>query len=154
MGVLRWQALDWATAVWENQTDLCSSFQAFIIEMRKVSDHPVPSNEAVAKLFSLCQGSRSVAEYAIKFQTQVEDTGCNLEVQQVVFLSEALKDGLAARDEPEGLNALFSLYSHPDNCQREWCQEKQGRITQRHQFLILGHDPAWPPNLHYLLPHP
>lgn len=44
---------------------LCSNFQAFSQEMRKVFDHPIKGREAVSQLLSLTQGNQSVFKYSV-----------------------------------------------------------------------------------------
>lgn len=51
------------TAKWNRQTPACSSFQAFSKELHKVFSMGIESS------FHLCQGVRTVADYAIDFRT-------------------------------------------------------------------------------------
>ena len=107
MSLLRGSALDWATAVRESQPHICLSFDTFISEMKKVFDHPVRGRDASRRLLSLRQGSRSVAEFSVEFRTVAADSGWNNESLQDVFLqglNEAIKDELAARDDPVSLD--------------------------------------------------
>lgn len=55
-------------AEWEKRAPIVSSYSDFTDEMRKIFDHPVRSKEASKRLFSLRQGPRSVAEFAVEFR--------------------------------------------------------------------------------------
>lgn len=103
IGCLRGQALHWASAVWERQERVCFSYSAFIAEMKMVFDHPVRGGDAAKRLFSLHQGNRSVAEFAIEFRSLAVESGWNKEALHGPFLnalSEELKDEMAAREPP------------------------------------------------------
>lgn len=68
-------------------------------EMKMVFDHPVRGGDAAKRLFSLRQGNRSVAEFAIEFRSLAVESGWNEEALHGAFLnslSEELKDELAA----------------------------------------------------------
>uniref|UniRef100_A0A8C9X8K7 CCHC-type domain-containing protein n=1 Tax=Sander lucioperca TaxID=283035 RepID=A0A8C9X8K7_SANLU len=120
-------ARSWGSAVWESQSDVCNSYVAFTTEMRKVFDHPVRGKEAAKRLFSLRQGSRSVAEMAVEFRTLAAVSGWNDEALQGVFinaLSETLKDELVSHDESPTLDNLISLTIRLDNRIRERRRER------------------------------
>lgn len=68
IGCLRGSARSWATAEWEKRAPIVSSYSDFTDEMRKIFDHPVRGKEASKRLFSLRQGPRSVAEFAVEFR--------------------------------------------------------------------------------------
>ena len=132
IGCLRGAALTWATAVWESQSDACSSYASFTQEMRRNFDHPVQGKDAAKRLLSLRQGSRSVAEMAIEFRTLAAESGWNDEALHGVFqnaLSEVIKDELVSRDEPKTLEELISLAVRIDNRRRERRREKTGKDT-------------------------
>ena len=54
-------------------------YSAFTEEMRKVFDHPVRGKGASQRLLRLCQGSRSVASFAVEFRNLVAESGWNEE---------------------------------------------------------------------------
>uniref|UniRef100_A0A8C5DM91 CCHC-type domain-containing protein n=1 Tax=Gouania willdenowi TaxID=441366 RepID=A0A8C5DM91_GOUWI len=117
----------WGSAVWESQSALCFSYDAFVLEMQKVFDHPVRGKDAAKRLLSLRQGSRSVAELAIDFRTLAAVSGWNDEALQGAFqnaLTDSIKDELVSRDEPESLDHLISLAIKIDNRLRERRREK------------------------------
>ena len=53
MGLLRGNALAWATAIWDSQSPHLDSYMSFTTEFRKVFDHPVTGKDASQRLFSL-----------------------------------------------------------------------------------------------------
>lgn len=69
---------------------------------RAVVDCPIQGKEAAKCLLMLCQGSWSVAEYAVAFRTLVAESGWNGKALQGFHnkLWDHIKDGLVAMDEP------------------------------------------------------
>ena len=122
LSLLTGPARDWGSAVWEAQSPLCHSAGAFVQEMKKVFDHPIRGHEAGRHLFTLRQGSRSTAEYAVEFRTLAAESGWNDVALQGAFLRglcEGVKDELATRDESPSLEVLISLAIRVDNRHRE-----------------------------------
>ncbi len=128
IGLLRGAALEWASVHWRRQDQVTTTYVAFTTEMTKVFDHPVQGNDASMRLFSLHQGLRSVAEYAIEFRTLAVESGWNDESLLAVFingLSERLKDELVTHPEPVNLDNLIALTIRIDNRCRERRRQKQ-----------------------------
>ncbi|CAJ0928676.1 unnamed protein product, partial [Ranitomeya imitator] len=78
----------------------------------KVFDEPGRLVSTTESLFNLYQGTLSVAQYAIRFQTLSSDLGWNNEALVGAFwrgLSSRIKDELAGRDTPTALDDLISL---------------------------------------------
>ncbi|KAK6314500.1 hypothetical protein J4Q44_G00159590, partial [Coregonus suidteri] len=126
--LLRGRALEWASAVWERQDTCMASYQQFTAEMRKLFDHPVQGKDAAKLLFSLRQGTRSVADFVVEFRTLAVESGWNEESLQAAFyqgLSEQLKDELISYPEPSDLDSLVVLSIRVDNRVRERRREKQ-----------------------------
>lgn len=97
-------------------------------EMTKVFDHPVQGNDASMRLFSIHQGLRSVAEYAIEFRTLAVESGWNEASLLAAFingLSERLKDELVTHPEPVNLDNLIALTIRIDNRCRERRRQRQ-----------------------------
>lgn len=46
-------------------------------EMKRVFDYPVRGRDASYRLTAICQGSRSVVDYAIEFRTLAPESGWN-----------------------------------------------------------------------------
>ena len=89
--------------------------------MWKVFDHPVRGREASQCLLRLCQGSRSVASFAVEFCTLATESGWNEEALQGVFLnalSGDIKDQLTSREESSDLDHLISRYTDGQSLRR------------------------------------
>uniref|UniRef100_A0AAQ4RRK4 Retrotransposon gag domain-containing protein n=1 Tax=Gasterosteus aculeatus aculeatus TaxID=481459 RepID=A0AAQ4RRK4_GASAC len=112
IGLLRGEALEWASAVWEKQGAIAQSCELFTAEMRKIFDHPVRGKDASKRLLSLRQGTRSVADYSIEFRILAAESGWDEEALQGVFyngLNEGVKDSLLSYPEVQGLEELICL---------------------------------------------
>ena len=127
INLLRGRAAQWATALWEQGSSILSSFDNFSHELCRIFDHPRQGQESAKRLFSLVQGSRSVADFSIDFRIAASESGWGeLELRGVFLknLSSELKDELASRDEPDSLESLISLAIRIDNRLRERRREK------------------------------
>uniref|UniRef100_A0A674MXQ5 Gypsy retrotransposon integrase-like protein 1 n=1 Tax=Takifugu rubripes TaxID=31033 RepID=A0A674MXQ5_TAKRU len=134
VNLLSGRAAQWATAVLENQTPASSSFPVFTAEFRRVFELPIQSSEASSQILSLRQGSSSVADYSIRFRILAARSGWNDAALQGVFtqgLSDDLKDELAAREQPETLEALIGLATRLDNRLRERRRQRMSERTVR-----------------------
>jgi len=132
INLLKGPALEWASAVWDEQTPICHYYQDFVLEMRKIFDHPVRGRDAAKRLQLLRQGSRSVAEMAIEFRTLAIRSGWNDEALQSSFqqsINDAIKDELVSRDEPANLEGLIALAIRIDNRLRERRRERAARSS-------------------------
>ena len=127
---LKGRALEWAKPLWEEQGRHANSYAAFTREMSRVFDHPVRGKEAARRLLHLRQGARSVAEYAVEFRTLAGECAWEAEPLTELFqngLSEVLKDELASRDEPGGMEELIALAIKIDNRLRERRRERRAQ---------------------------
>lgn len=62
------------------------SYAAFVAGMKKVYDHQVCGNNAGHRLMALSQGTRSVAEFVMEFQTlAVESTWNDSSIQGAFY---------------------------------------------------------------------
>lgn len=130
LGLLTGKAAQWATALWESNSHICQSYLVFTQEMRRVFDHPVKGKEASKRLLALCQGSTSVAQYAVDFRILAAESGWDDEALQGAFLrglADNIKDELAVRDETCSLEELITLATRLDNRLRERRREKASR---------------------------
>ena len=112
IGLLRGEALEWASAAWEKQSPVTATYAAFTEEMRKLFDHPIRSKDASKRLLVLRQGGHSVAEYGIEFRTLAVEGGWNDESLFAVFcngLNDQLKDEFISYPESSSLDDLISL---------------------------------------------
>lgn len=73
MMLLRETMLAWATVVWVNQPNICSSFTSFITEMTQDFDHPVQGKDPAKYLIILTHGSCSIGDYLVVFRTLAGD---------------------------------------------------------------------------------
>ena len=98
----------------------------------RVFDHPVRGSEASQRLLLLRQGSRSVASFAVEFQTLVVESGWNEEALQGVFLNALggdIKDELTSWEESLDLEHLIVLAIRVDNRLRERRRERALRSS-------------------------
>lgn len=122
ISLLTGQAKLWGTAEWERRSASCSSFDSFSTELRRVFDPVRPDKEAARYLSTLCQGNRTVDQYAIEFRRYAADTRWNEPACFDAFyrgLSERVKDELAARVLPEDLNGLIEVAASIDRRLKE-----------------------------------
>ena len=128
IGALRGEALAWATAVWERSSAACFDYSVFTEDF----DHPVRGREVSQRLLLLCQGSRSVASFAVEFRTLAVESGWNEEALQGVFfnaLGSDVKDELTSREESSDLEHLIALAIWVNNRLRERCRERALRSS-------------------------
>ena len=110
--LLTGRAREWGTAVWDSNSPVCLSYQAFIGEMKKVFDRSVHGREAARVMLQIRQGKRTASDYAIDFRTLATASGWNPDAQYDAFLnglSEAIKDEIATCEPPS--MTLWSLPS-------------------------------------------
>ena len=137
ISLLTGRAKEWGTAEWQRQSPICSSFLLFSKELRKVFDHATPGREAAQGLMDLKQGGRSVADYSIDFRTIAADSGWNAPPLLAAFyhgLSDRIKDELAARDLPAGLDDLIALSIRIDGRLRERQRERRFSVVPQAPF--------------------
>ena len=95
MSLLSERASAWSLAVSSNKPYLCSDYNAFSGELRKVFDHPVRGKEAGSQLLSLRQGRDSVSQYAVDFRILAAECTWDQAALQSVFLrglADEIKD--------------------------------------------------------------
>lgn len=121
------RALDWASALWRQQSPICSDLQVFTDTLQQVFDHPVSGHEAARRLLDLRQGHQAVADYAIEFRTLASESKWDSEALVSTFyrgLSEDVKDELASRDWGSSLEEVITLAIRIDNRVRERRRER------------------------------
>ncbi|RXN04479.1 Retrotransposon-derived PEG10 [Labeo rohita] len=131
--LLTGKALDWATALWDQQSPLTENSEAFISEMKRVFYHPASRGDANYHLLRLSQGTRSVSEFAIEFRTLATEAGWNSQALRAAFhnaLSPEIKDELAFRDPAPDLESLIDVATRVDHRLRERQQERQLETKQ------------------------
>ncbi len=73
--LLTGRALEWATAIWEDDHAAFPSFASFTQKFKEVFEHPAGGKEVGEQLLSLRQGGGSAADYALSFCTLAAQTG-------------------------------------------------------------------------------
>jgi len=120
----------WGTAEWERQTPVCTSFQAFAAELRRVFGMGAFEGDAARGLMTLCNGDLTVADFAIDFCTRARQSDWNSSALCDTFLhglADTIKDKLVSYDLPSTLDELIQLAIKEDLCIRARRQEiRQG----------------------------
>lgn len=116
--MLTGRALEWATAIWNGDRSLFTTYSAFLLRFREVFDHPAGGKEVGEQLIALRQGGRSAADYALSFRTLAAQTGWPDDPLRLHFrrgLDAELQTELACRDEGKTLEQLIDLSIKIDN---------------------------------------
>lgn len=119
--LLTGKALDWATAVWQDDGSVFPSFANFLQRFREVFEHAAGGQRPGDQLLSLTQGKATAAEYALQFRTLSAQTNWIEDTLKLLFrqgLSMDLQAELACRDEGSSLNSFIELAIHIDNLLR------------------------------------
>uniref|UniRef100_A0A3Q3RPL6 CCHC-type domain-containing protein n=1 Tax=Mastacembelus armatus TaxID=205130 RepID=A0A3Q3RPL6_9TELE len=120
--LLTGRALQWAVAKWNRGSAICSSFELFSAELRKLFDRTPTASEAGRALLRLQQGARTVVDYSIDFRTLAARTRWNdVALRDVYYhgLSDNIKDELVTRDLPGSLDELIDLTIRVDQRLRQ-----------------------------------
>ncbi len=117
--LLTGRALEWATAIWEDDQAAFPSFASFTQNFKEVFEHPAGGKEVGEQLLSLRQGGGSAADYALSFRTLAAQTGWrDTEPLKLLFrkgLNHDLQSELACRDEGKTLEQFINLAIRLDN---------------------------------------
>lgn len=103
-------------------------------------------------LWSLKQGQRSVAEFAIDFRIKAAASSWNASALKSAYfhaLNESIKDELATLDEPETLEELIKLTVRMDNRIRSRNKERNRRSA-----FVSAASPVLPPPSQSFQPEP
>ena len=151
VSLLSGRALDWAVASFNNDVRFASDYSLFVSEFRLVFDHPPDGADSAARLHSLNQGSRSVAEFAVEFRILAAKSHWGDEALKSAFrrgLNDSVKD-LIIRDQPASLSELISLALKVDDRLRERRREKGIKptpVASRVNRVVTPRDNSAPPN--------
>ncbi|KAK3509680.1 hypothetical protein QTP70_008429 [Hemibagrus guttatus] len=99
-------ACEWASAVWDADPQIRSSFSYFAGMIREVFEYPAGGKDISIQLMELRQGLDSAADYAIRFRTLAAQSGWNDAALWAIFragLNPALQTELACRVEATSL---------------------------------------------------
>ena len=124
-------ALNWAQAILTARPELLTDYPAFLVELKRVFDHPTAGQDVGARLMSIHQGTRTAAAYSTEFRTLAAESGWNEAGLKSAFrqgLNETIKDELV-RDKPATLDELVALAIDIDERSRERRREKTRHQT-------------------------
>ncbi|KAK3554943.1 hypothetical protein QTP86_001878 [Hemibagrus guttatus] len=122
ISLLTGRALEWASAVWNADPQIRSSFAYFSGMIREVFEYPAGGNNISVQLMELRQGSDTAVDYAIKFCTLAVQSGWNDASLCAVFwagLNPELQTELACRTEETTLSQFVATAIHLDNLMRQ-----------------------------------
>ncbi|KAK3509407.1 hypothetical protein QTP70_033974, partial [Hemibagrus guttatus] len=122
MSLMTNRALEWASAVWDANPQVKSSFNYFAGMIREVFEYPAGGKETSVRLMELRQGSEAAADYAIRFRTLAAQSGWNDAALWAVFragLHPALQSELACHVEATSLSQFVATAIRLDNLQRQ-----------------------------------
>ena len=151
MSLLVDDALSWAIAAVENNSDFSTDYSQFKGEFRAVFDHPADGQDASSRLLTIRQGSRSVAQYTLQFRILAAESRWNDHALLSVYrkgLNDSIKD-LIVRDTPTTLSELISLSLKMDTRLQERRADKAQRMPSRPASHAVSHaspSTATPPN--------
>ena len=77
MSLLTGRALEWASAVWDQNDCIRTSFDYFAKQIREVFEYPAGGRDVSVQLLQLRQGNRTAADYAVEFRTLAAQSGWN-----------------------------------------------------------------------------
>ena len=106
------KAKKWGTAAWSAELPCTQSSRHFMQEMHRIFDRSTTGHDAGREILRLRQGSQSVSDYAIDFQTLATDSGWEGHALVDSFLnglSKAVKDELLTCKLPEDLDRIIPL---------------------------------------------
>lgn len=134
IGLLRGRAQAWAQANAGAQLDSLP-LEEFISRLERVFDRANHAGCAGDRLFTLRQGRRSVADYAVEFGTLAAKSGWNelAAIRSYDTVCDALVSGARPRDLSEMIDRAIEL----DNYQRERARSPppRPRLSQHHEQL-------------------
>ncbi|KAK3564100.1 hypothetical protein QTP86_007542 [Hemibagrus guttatus] len=115
-------ARKWASAVWDADLQVRSSFAYFAGMIREVFEYPVGGKDISVQLMELRQGSEVAADYAIRFRTLAAQSGWNDAALWAVFhagLNPVLQAELACHVEATSLSQFMATAIRLDNLRRQ-----------------------------------
>ncbi|KAK3556520.1 hypothetical protein QTP70_008292 [Hemibagrus guttatus] len=118
MSLLIGRALEWASAVWDADPQIRSSFAYFSGMIHEVFEYPAGGKDISVQLMELRQGSDTAADYAIRFRTLAAQSGWNDVSLWAVFrsgLNPELQRELACRTEETTLSQFVATAIRVDN---------------------------------------
>ena len=111
VSLLQGRALDWATNALIGESPMTSDYELFLTEFRATFDHPPRGQVSSARLHSIQQGCRSVADYTLEFRTLAASCHWGEEALMSSYrlgLADEILDGIL-RERPDSLAELISV---------------------------------------------
>ncbi|KAK3516480.1 hypothetical protein QTP70_017817, partial [Hemibagrus guttatus] len=136
MSLLTDRALEWASAVWDADPQIRSSFSHFAGLIREVFEYPAGGKDISVQLMELRQGTDTAADYAITFRTLAAQSGWNDASLWAVFragLNPELQTELACRAEATTLSQFVATAIRLDNLRRQHRAEASRAFPVRHR---------------------
>ncbi|KAK3553761.1 hypothetical protein QTP70_009181 [Hemibagrus guttatus] len=125
---------EWASAVWDADPQIKSSFDYFAGMIREVFEYPAGSKDISVRLMELRQGSEAAADYAIHFRTLAAQSGWNDAALWAFFhagLHPALQSELVCHVEATSLSQFVATAIRLDNLRRQHRAGTQASATVR-----------------------
>uniref|UniRef100_A0A3B3SA72 CCHC-type domain-containing protein n=1 Tax=Paramormyrops kingsleyae TaxID=1676925 RepID=A0A3B3SA72_9TELE len=115
-------ARDWATALWMDDSPLLDSARDFQQAFKGIFNHPAVGRSLGERLFDVKQGPRTVAEFALEFQTIAAVFRWPDEVLRILYrraLNPEVQDELTSRGATLSFEEYIGLSVTIDNSVRE-----------------------------------
>ncbi|KAK3570071.1 hypothetical protein QTP86_010237 [Hemibagrus guttatus] len=128
------RALEWASAVWDADPQVKSSFACFAGMIREVFEYSAGGKDISLQLMELRQGSETAADYAIRFRTLAAQSGWNDAALWAVFragLNPCLQAELACHVEATSLSQFMATSIRLDNLRRQHRMGTQASVSAR-----------------------
>ncbi|KAK3521087.1 hypothetical protein QTP86_013380 [Hemibagrus guttatus] len=133
------RALEWASAVWDADPQIRSSFAYFSGMIREVFEYLAGGKDISVQLMELRQGSDTAADYAVKFRTLAAQSGWNDASLWAVFragLNPELQTELACRTEEHLAFYVTSSPANPVILGFPWLRRHDSQISWRSEELV------------------
>lgn len=132
--LLTGKAVEWASAVWDNDPRIRTSYSYFVQQIKEVFEYPAGGRSASLQIINMTQNHRPVAEYAIEFRTLAAQSGWNDRSLKDVFqnsLDVDLQAELACKGENLSFSDFVTLAVHIDNLMRNVPARMKLRASDR-----------------------
>ncbi|KAL0148123.1 hypothetical protein M9458_056593 [Cirrhinus mrigala] len=140
MTLLTSRAIDWASVVWDSDSQLKSSVEYFLQQIREVFEYPAGGRDISTQLISIIQSNRTAAEYAIEFRTLAAQSGWNDIALKAIFynsLNAELQTELACRREDSSFSELVNIAIKIDNLMRQTPKQKTTKVSPRNSPISV-----------------
>ncbi|KAL0172866.1 hypothetical protein M9458_033177 [Cirrhinus mrigala] len=135
------RAINWASAVWDSDSQLKSSVDYFLQQIREVFQYPAGGRDISTQLINITQGNRTAAEYAVEFRTLAAQSGWNEIALKAIFynsLNAELQTELACRREDSSFSELVTIAIRIDNLMRQTLKRKINKVSPRNSSVTAS----------------